>query len=51
MWGSGQLGAVGCAVVMNLEWMGDTDAGYPFVAHCSELDDREHGEYLCSIGM
>lgn len=45
------LGAVGCAVVMDLEWMGDTDAGYPSVAHCGERDDREHGDDLCSIGM
>lgn len=51
MWWSSLPGAVGCAVVMDLEWMGDTDAGYPSVAHCSERDDREHGDDLCSIGM
>lgn len=43
--------AWGCAVVMKLEWMGDMDAGYPSVAHCSELDDKEYRDCLCSIGM
>lgn len=51
MWWSSLPGAVGCAVVMDLEWMGDTDARYPSVAHCGERDDREHGDDLCSIGM
>lgn len=41
----------GCAVVMKLEWMGDMDAGYRSVAHCSELDDKEYRDCLCSIGM
>lgn len=36
---------------MNLEWMGDMDAGYPSVAHCNEHDDKEYRDYLCSIGM
>lgn len=36
---------------MSLEWMRDTDAGYPSVAYCSKRDDKEHRDFLCSIGM